>query len=125
MLQLVTGKVDITRIGSDHQLITVTTGANANLQGSRNGAPVSPPWAQPGADADIGFALYAEWTLLLDGDDGLAGYEPRPGDRLIYTSGNGASSRNGVYRIVAAPTSEEGYGQDYRDLPVCKTRSHV
>jgi hypothetical protein len=123
MLQLTTGKVSITRTGSDHQPITIATDANANLQGARNGAPVTPPWAQPGMDADIGNALYAEWTMLLDGDDGLPGYDPKPGDRIVYTSNNGASNRNGIYRIVAAPTSEEGYGQDYRDLPVCKVRN--
>jgi hypothetical protein len=123
MLSIKTGKVSVTRIGSDHQSITITVGANANLQGARNGAPVTPPWAQPGTDSEIGNALFAEWSMLLDGDDGLPGYEPRPGDRIVYTSNNGATSRNGVYKIVAAPTSEEGMGLDYRDLPVCKVRN--
>jgi hypothetical protein len=76
-------------------------------------------------DSELGGALFAEWSLLLDGDDGLPDYEPRPGDKIVYTSDNGASSRNGTYRIVAAPTSEEGLGLDYRDLPVCKTRGKV
>jgi hypothetical protein len=123
MLQGTTGKADITRIGPNHETIIIASGANANLQGAKNGAQVSPPWANLGADSDIGFAMFAEWSMLLDGDDGLPGYEPRPGDRITYTSNNGASSRNGVYRIVASPTSEEGYGLDYRDLPVCKLRS--
>lgn len=115
-----TGTVDIVRVGSDNKEVTLFSGVNANLQSAKMGAPVASPWAMPGQDADIGGALLAAFNMFLDGDDGLAGYRPRPGDRLVYTSLSGETSRNGTYKVVADPVSDELIPS--RKLPVCKVK---
>lgn len=125
MLQLPDGRVTITRIGPNHEVITVLTNAPASLDGDKNGAMISPPWYQSGFDSELGGVQVAEWSLMIGGPDENPDYEPRPGDRIVFTPNKAASKRAGVYRQVAASTGEEDAAGllDYWDLPVCKARS--
>jgi len=125
MLQIENGAVTITRIGPNHETIAALSAARANLQGTSMGAPVAPPWYQPGMDSEIGGAQFADWLLMIGGPDENPDYEPRPGDVIVFTPLNPASKRAGVYRQVAANTGEEGFGLDSWELPCCKSRSHV
>lgn len=125
MLLIANGKVNITRIGSDHQTTTVLTGARANLQGDKNGAIISSPWYQPGRDSDLGEVQFANWSVMIGGPDENPNYEPRPGDRLEFVPDFSGSTRAGIYKQVAANTGEEDIfgGISYWDLPACKARS--
>lgn len=115
-----TGTVDIKRVGSDNKEATLFSGVSVNLQGAKMGAPVASPWADVGQDAEIGTAVLASHNMFMDGDDGLPGYRPRPGDKLVYTATDGEYSMNGIYKIVADPAPQGLIPS--RKLPVCKVK---
>lgn len=122
MINLYNKQIDSIRLGPNHELITVLSGVRAMLQGAKEGAPVSPPWAQPGMDSDIGVVYYAQYVLYLDGPDGNPGYEPRPGDKITASPLSGETGRSLELRIVAQPICYEGFGLDSWKIPCCQTK---
>lgn len=122
MIPLGNKKASSTRLGANHEPLTVLSNVRAMVQGDTEGTPVSPPWAKPGMDADIGHALYAQYVVYLDGPDGNPGYEPRPGDKLTVVPLDGESGRSLELRIVAQPICYEGLGLDSWKIPTCQTK---
>lgn len=125
MLLIPDGTITVTRIGPNHETITALTDARASLQGDSTGIPVAPPWYQPGFDSELGGAQFADWSIVIGGPDENPDYEPRPGDRIVFTPTNPVSKRAGIYRQVAANNGEEDmFGSiSSWDLPTCKAIS--
>jgi hypothetical protein len=124
MLLLAPKLVSSTRIGPDHEVVTVLNQVRANLQGTSMGAQVAPPWYQPSMDAELGGAQFAQWSLLIGGEDENPGFEPRPGDTYSVIPQAGMSGRSLVVKAVAQPTCEEDiFGAiSLWDIPVCQIR---